>query len=54
VRGMSLVQLSSFIISNRRQKSQSFGEVGQITRMPNGDLHIDFRDSEVADTVGYN
>ncbi|KAF8807797.1 hypothetical protein BYT27DRAFT_7097490 [Phlegmacium glaucopus] len=23
----------------------------EITRMPNGDLHIDFRDSEVADTV---
>lgn len=31
--------------------SQSFGEVRQITRMPNGDLHIDFRDPEVADTV---
>ena len=34
-------------------KFQSFGEVREITRVPNGDLHIDFRDSEVADTVGY-
>lgn len=30
---------------------QSFGEVNQITRMQNGDLHIDFRKNEVADTV---
>jgi len=33
-------------------QQQSFGEVNQITRMPNGDLHIDFRKAEVADTVG--
>ncbi|KAI0937278.1 hypothetical protein AcV5_005222 [Taiwanofungus camphoratus] len=30
---------------------QSFGEVSQITRVPNGDLHVDFRKAEVADTV---
>jgi hypothetical protein len=35
-------------------KSQNFGEIRQIVRMNNGDLHIDFRDAEVADTVGYN
>lgn len=30
---------------------QSFGEVSQITRMPNGDLHVHFRSADVADTV---
>ena len=30
---------------------KSFGEVDQITRMPNGDLHINFQKAEVADTV---
>ncbi|KIM70169.1 hypothetical protein SCLCIDRAFT_12738 [Scleroderma citrinum Foug A] len=30
---------------------QSFGEIDQITRMPNGDLHVNFRRAEVADTV---
>ncbi|KAJ8597589.1 hypothetical protein M405DRAFT_723971 [Rhizopogon salebrosus TDB-379] len=30
---------------------QSFGEVDQITRMPNGDLQINFHKAEVADTV---
>jgi len=30
---------------------ESFGEVSQIVRMPNGDLHIHFRLPEVADTV---
>ncbi|KAJ3511485.1 hypothetical protein NLJ89_g4070 [Agrocybe chaxingu] len=30
---------------------ESFGEIRQISRMPNGDLQIDFRDPEVADTV---
>ncbi|KAG1828149.1 hypothetical protein EV424DRAFT_1387404 [Suillus variegatus] len=30
---------------------QSFGEVDQITRMPNGDLHVNFHKAEVADTV---
>ncbi|KAH9954410.1 hypothetical protein BC827DRAFT_1143858 [Russula dissimulans] len=34
-----------------RKWCESFGEVSQITRMPNGDLHIDFRKAEVADTV---
>jgi hypothetical protein len=34
-----------------RRWCESFGEVNQITRMPNGDLHIDFRKAEVADTV---
>ncbi|KAF9015597.1 hypothetical protein BDQ17DRAFT_1418649 [Cyathus striatus] len=27
---------------------ESFGEVKQITRMPNGDLHVDFRSADVA------
>ena len=35
-------------------QQQSFGEVNQITRMANGDLHIDFRKAEVADTVGFS
>ncbi|KAF9225407.1 hypothetical protein BS17DRAFT_700974 [Gyrodon lividus] len=30
---------------------QSFGEIDQITRMPNGDLHVNFQKAEVADTV---
>ncbi|KAF8898971.1 hypothetical protein BD779DRAFT_1666720 [Infundibulicybe gibba] len=30
---------------------ESFGEVSQITRMPNGDLHVHFRRADVADTV---
>lgn len=30
---------------------ESFGDLNQITRVPNGDLHVDFRSSEVADTV---
>lgn len=30
---------------------QSFGELKSITRAPNGDIHVDFRHSEVADTV---
>ncbi|KAF9460119.1 hypothetical protein BDZ94DRAFT_946888 [Collybia nuda] len=30
---------------------ESFGEISQITRMPNGDLHVHFRLAEVADTV---
>ncbi|KAG7452373.1 uncharacterized protein BT62DRAFT_300396 [Guyanagaster necrorhizus] len=30
---------------------ESFGEVSQIIRMPNGDLHVYFRSAEVADTV---
>lgn len=30
---------------------ESFGEVTQIMRMPNGDLHIHFRKAEVAETV---
>ena len=31
--------------------SQKFGELRTITRMPNGDLHVDFKRTEVADTV---
>ncbi|KAJ7070826.1 hypothetical protein C8F01DRAFT_973949 [Mycena amicta] len=30
---------------------ESFGELSQILRMPNGDLHVHFRNAEVADTV---
>ncbi|KAF9269969.1 hypothetical protein L218DRAFT_992644 [Marasmius fiardii PR-910] len=30
---------------------ESFGEVSQIVRMPNGDLHVYFKSAEVADTV---
>ncbi|KAJ6503311.1 hypothetical protein C8R47DRAFT_198115 [Mycena vitilis] len=30
---------------------ESFGEVSQITRMPNDDLHVHFRNADVADTV---
>lgn len=34
-----------------RQWCESFGELNQITRIPNGDLHVDFRRAEVAETV---
>ncbi|KAF8922063.1 hypothetical protein CPB85DRAFT_19005 [Mucidula mucida] len=34
-----------------KQWCESFGEVSQIMRMPNGDLHVHFRSAEVADTV---
>ncbi|GJE85876.1 hypothetical protein PsYK624_019550 [Phanerochaete sordida] len=34
-----------------RMWCESFGELSQMTRLPNGDLHVDFRRSEVADTV---
>ncbi|EIW64190.1 uncharacterized protein TRAVEDRAFT_111365 [Trametes versicolor FP-101664 SS1] len=34
-----------------RKWCESFGELNSITRAPNGDLHIDFRKVEVADTV---
>ena len=34
-----------------RRWCEGFGEVNQITRIPNGDLHVDFRRSEVAETV---
>ncbi|KAF8215989.1 hypothetical protein K438DRAFT_1799877 [Mycena galopus ATCC 62051] len=30
---------------------EGFGEVSQITRMPNDDLHVHFRNADVADTV---
>jgi len=30
---------------------EGFGEIRQITRVPNGDLHIEFRSADVADTV---
>ncbi|KAJ7293115.1 hypothetical protein C8J57DRAFT_16578 [Mycena rebaudengoi] len=30
---------------------ETFGEVSQITRMPNDDLHVNFRNADVADTV---
>ncbi|KAF7339284.1 hypothetical protein MSAN_02141900 [Mycena sanguinolenta] len=30
---------------------EDFGEVSQITRMPNDDLHVHFRNADVADTV---
>ncbi|RPD82419.1 hypothetical protein L226DRAFT_25455 [Lentinus tigrinus ALCF2SS1-7] len=34
-----------------RKWCESFGELNSITRVPNGDLHVDFRKVEVADTV---
>ncbi|KAJ7925999.1 hypothetical protein B0H13DRAFT_1974176 [Mycena leptocephala] len=34
-----------------KQWCESFGEVSQITRMPNDDLHVNFRQADVADTV---
>ena len=40
--------LPSFLLSSTMQ---SFGELSSITRVANGDLHIDFRKAEVADTV---
>jgi len=44
--------------SNERRKLEAarrwcerFGEVNQIVRMPNEDLHVDFKSAEVAETV---
>ncbi|KIM47789.1 hypothetical protein M413DRAFT_209580 [Hebeloma cylindrosporum] len=34
-----------------RRWCESFGDVRNMMRMPNGDLHVDFRDPDVADTV---
>ncbi|KAI0824996.1 hypothetical protein BC628DRAFT_274358 [Trametes gibbosa] len=34
-----------------RKWCESFGELSSINRAPNGDLHVDFRKAEVADTV---
>ncbi|KAL5494951.1 hypothetical protein ACEPAI_413 [Sanghuangporus weigelae] len=34
-----------------RRWCERFGELRQMTRMPNGDLHIDFKRADVADTV---
>jgi len=34
-----------------RRWCESFGEINTITRIGNGDLHVDFRSPEVADTV---
>ncbi|EAU92759.1 hypothetical protein CC1G_01804 [Coprinopsis cinerea okayama7 len=34
-----------------RRWCESFGEIRQVTRAPNGDLHIEFRKADVADTV---
>ncbi|KAF8640355.1 hypothetical protein AX17_000026 [Amanita inopinata Kibby_2008] len=36
---------------NLKRWCESFGEVSQITRMPNNDLHVHFRRADVADTV---
>ncbi|KAG6817738.1 hypothetical protein H0H87_004529 [Tephrocybe sp. NHM501043] len=49
VRGVGANDLRKF--EGVRQWCESFGEVSQIVRMPNGDLHVHFRLAEVADTV---
>ncbi|PFH54867.1 hypothetical protein AMATHDRAFT_44649 [Amanita thiersii Skay4041] len=36
---------------NLRRWCEDFGEVSQITRMPNNDLHVHFRRADVAETV---
>lgn len=46
VRGPSMLPNRDLLILE-----QSFGEVTQIVRVPNGDLHVHFRKAEVADTV---
>ncbi|EIN14007.1 hypothetical protein PUNSTDRAFT_140406 [Punctularia strigosozonata HHB-11173 SS5] len=38
-------------IEGVKQWCESFGELSQFIRMPNGDLEVHFRDNEVADTV---
>ncbi|KAI0785493.1 hypothetical protein BC629DRAFT_522316 [Irpex lacteus] len=48
---ISSTQFADLFLSHKRCKPQSFGELNQITRVPNGDLHVDFRSAEVADTV---
>jgi hypothetical protein len=44
----SLSQLYYFVLTVHLQ---SFGEIRTMSRKPNGDIHIDFRKSNVADTV---
>jgi hypothetical protein len=46
----------SFILRIRlgrveHERFQGFGEVSQITRMPDGELHVHFKKAAVADTV---
>lgn len=50
VRGQQIVSpgLIAYIYVNL---PQSFGELKNITRVQNGDIHVDFRLAEVADTV---
>ncbi|KAI0319751.1 hypothetical protein OF83DRAFT_1169895 [Amylostereum chailletii] len=38
-------------VQNVRRWCETFGEVHQISRVKNGDLHVEFRKAEVADTV---
>ncbi|KAJ7161356.1 hypothetical protein C8R43DRAFT_330737 [Mycena crocata] len=49
IKGLSAGDTRKFEAAKRW--CESFGEVSQITRMPNDDLHVHFRDAEVADTV---
>ncbi|KAG6862154.1 hypothetical protein C0995_004236 [Termitomyces sp. Mi166 len=49
VRGVGPNEVRKF--EGVKQWCESFGEVSQIVRMPNGDLHVHFRLAEVADTV---
>ncbi|KAF7307113.1 hypothetical protein MIND_00504700 [Mycena indigotica] len=49
ISGISAVDTRKFEAAKRW--CESFGELLQIVRMPNGDLHVHFRNAEVADTV---
>ena len=44
------ISFFSFSVSHAI-RIKSFGEIRQISRAPNGDLHVDFRRADVADTV---
>ncbi|KAG6821398.1 hypothetical protein H0H93_014195 [Arthromyces matolae] len=49
IRGVGIHDLRKF--EGVKKWCEGFGEVSQIIRMPNGDLHVHFRLAEVADTV---
>ncbi|KAH9486539.1 hypothetical protein JR316_0000604 [Psilocybe cubensis] len=49
VSGVSVTETRKF--EGIKRWCESFGDIRNISRMPNGDLQIDFRDPEVADTV---
>jgi hypothetical protein len=48
---VSFIQVHPDCFMTNSHSFQNFGEVSQITRMPNNDLHVHFRRADVAETV---